>query len=214
MLIIGAKGYAKELLEVVLESTPQSEVFLYDDINPNIGERLYDRFKIINNIESASNHFKNLDIRFALGIGNPLIRELMSNKFINIGGQLTTIISNKTSIGTLGTSVLEGTTIMQGTVITNDVKIGKGCLININCTIGHDSIINDYVELCPGVHVSGNSTIGKFTFVGTNSSILPNITIGENVVIAAGTIVNKNVPDNCMIAGVPGVIKKTRPKLK
>ena len=32
--------------------------------------------------------------------------------------------------------------------------------------------------------------------------------VGKNVIVAAGAVVTTNVPDNCMVAGVPAQIKK------
>ena len=39
-------------------------------------------------------------------------------------------------------------------------------------------------------------------------TILPGITIGNNVVVAAGAVVTKDVPDNCVVGGVPARILK------
>ena len=36
-----------------------------------------------------------------------------------------------------------------------------------------------------------------------SGSILPGVTIGNNVVVAAGAVVTKDVPDNCVVGGVP-----------
>lgn len=96
----------------------------------------------------------------------------------------------------------------QGSVITNSINIGKGCLINLNCTIGHDSELGDFVELSPAVNVSGNCVIGSRTTIGTGAVILPKINIGANVVVGAGTVVLKDVPDNSTIVGVPGKVIK------
>jgi len=38
--------------------------------------------------------------------------------------------------------------------------------------------------------------------------ILPGLTVGCNAVVAAGAVVTKDVPDHCLVAGVPAVIKK------
>ena len=46
-------------------------------------------------------------------------------------------------------------------------------------------------------------TIGNDVWIGGNVTILPGVTIGNNVVIAAGAVVTKDVPDNCIIGGVP-----------
>lgn len=46
-------------------------------------------------------------------------------------------------------------------------------------------------------------TIGNDVWIGANCTILPGVTIGNNVVVAAGAVVTKNVPDNCIVGGVP-----------
>jgi maltose O-acetyltransferase len=52
-------------------------------------------------------------------------------------------------------------------------------------------------------------TIGNDVWIGGNCTILPGVTIGNNVVVAAGAVVTKDVPDNCLVAGVPAkVIRK------
>lgn len=40
-------------------------------------------------------------------------------------------------------------------------------------------------------------------FIGSNTTILSNVTIGSNVVIAAGSLVNRDIPDGSVAAGVP-----------
>lgn len=43
-------------------------------------------------------------------------------------------------------------------------------------------------------------------FIGANATVLSNVTIGSNVIIAAGSLVNKDVPDGKIVAGVPAKI--------
>ncbi|MDD2956706.1 MAG: sugar O-acetyltransferase [Oscillospiraceae bacterium] len=50
--------------------------------------------------------------------------------------------------------------------------------------------------------------IGGDVWIGCNCTILPGVTIGNNVVVAAGAVVTKDVPDNCVVAGVPAKIIK------
>lgn len=52
-------------------------------------------------------------------------------------------------------------------------------------------------------------TIGNDVWIGGDVTILPGVTIGNNVVVAAGAVVTKDVPDNCVVGGVPAkIIKK------
>jgi sugar O-acyltransferase (sialic acid O-acetyltransferase NeuD family) len=211
MLIIGAKGFAKEVLEILFQIGDVLELGFYDDVN-EIGDTMYNSFPILKNETQVKDFFKNHGNEFVIGIGSPKYRYMMCKKIENLGGELKSTISPFSHIGHFGNSIGNGCNIMTGTVITNDVKIDKGTLINLNCTIGHDTIIEEFVELCPGVHISGNCIIRKFTFIGTNATILPNVTIGENVIIGAGALVNKNVPDNVMVIGSPGkIVKELQP---
>lgn len=82
--------------------------------------------------------------------------------------------------------------------IINAKKIGKNFTICQCTTIGNK--IHGRNDLVP--------TIGDNVMLGANVCILGDITIGNNVVIAAGSVVIHDVPDDCMVAGNPAVIKK------
>lgn len=208
MLIIGAKGFAKEVLEVLHQNNTLSDVAFFDDINDDLYGKLYDKFPILKSTQEVQTYFKTTSNKFTIGIGNPVLRKKLYDIFTKLGGEFTSTISSKASIGNYGNIINNGCNIMTGAVITNDIFIGKGVLINLNCTIGHDCKIGDFVEMSPGVHISGNCKIGAYTNIGTNATILPKISLGQNVIVAAGAVVTKDVPDNCMVAGVPAIIKK------
>ena len=81
--------------------------------------------------------------------------------------------------------------------IGNDVMIGPGTLIS---TVNHPlSPKGRRQHLGIGKPV----TIGNDVWIGGNVCILPGVNIGSNVVVAAGAVVTKDVPDNCVVGGVP-----------
>lgn len=205
MLIIGANGFAKQLFDVIYSNNQNEDVLFFDDVTTNSPEYLYARYKIIKRIDFVSDLFKS-DNRFVLGIGNPKIRELLASRFSELGGELTSIISNKSLIGNFNVEIDLGTTILHSVIIESNVKIGKGTLINHGAIVTHDVEMGDFCEICPGSKIAGNVKIGRSTFVGTNCTILPKVKIGNNVIVGAGSVVTKDVQDNVTVVGVPAKI--------
>lgn len=77
------------------------------------------------------------------------------------------------------------------------IHIGEGTAVNFGaCVLAHDTV--------RGLHV--DTWIGKECNIGANSMILPGVRIGDNCVVAAASVVMKDVPSNCLVAGNPARI--------
>ena len=50
--------------------------------------------------------------------------------------------------------------------------------------------------------------IGNDCWIGANVSVLAGVTIGDGCVIATGSVVTKDIPANCIAAGIPAVVKR------
>jgi sugar O-acyltransferase (sialic acid O-acetyltransferase NeuD family) len=203
MLIIGAGGLAKEILEIALQKEIEKKISFYDDIN--IQTHLFNKFNIIKEIDIAKLFFEQNSNDFTVGIGGPLKRRDMQIKFSKIGGNIVSTISEKANIGKYNIKIGPGCNIMHGVNISNDVTIGFCNLIYYNSNITHDCVIGDFVEISPSVNILGKVKVGSFTSIGTNTTILPNIIIGENVVIGAGSVVTKDIPSNTKVFGIPAI---------
>jgi sugar O-acyltransferase (sialic acid O-acetyltransferase NeuD family) len=212
MLIVGAKGFAKEVLEICHQNDNLDNLVFYDDINVHIDNKLFDRFNVIRNIDEAQEYFKLHDNQFTLGLGNPKLRFDLSQKFKNIGGILTSTISKGAEIGSYSVKINKGCNILSGSIISNDVTLGEGCVLYFNSLITHDCEIGDYVEISPSVSILGRAKIGSYSQIGASSTILPDVIIGRNVTIGAGAVVTKDIPDNSLAVGVPAkVVKELKP---
>lgn len=214
MLIIGAKGFAKEVLEILYQLNELELLAFYDDLNSDVPVKLFNQFPVLKNIDEATQYFKTVDNRFTIGIGNPFLRKQLSEKFIEIGGVLTSTISPKATIGSFDIKIGFGSNILSGAIFSNSTKLGMGCIVYYNSILTHDCIIGDFVEISPNVTLLGNCKIGSYSQIGANSTILPNISIGSNVIVGAGAVVTKNIPDNHLIMGIPGKVIKILTPLK
>ena len=207
MLIVGAKGFAKEVLEIFLQKNETKNLFFFDDVTKEGADFLYERFPIIKNDEHVTELFAG-DKRYTLGIGKPKLRKMLADRFDCLGGELTSVISTRAELGSLGITIEEGCIIMAGVRVSNDVKIGRGTMVYYNSVITHDVSVGQFCEISPSVNVLGRAVIGDFVSIGAGSVIFPDVVIGNNSVIGAGSIVRDNVPAHAMVAGVPAIFKK------
>ena len=194
--IYGAGGMGKETRWLIEENlSNQFKVLGFvDDFKT---DQLFQKLPLVNNIEPNSNTI--------IAIADSSIRTQIAAK--NKLNYPNIVHSNITIHESIQVGI--GNIICKGVVLTVDLKIGNHVIININSTIGHDVILEDFVSIMFGVHVSGNVKIGEGTLIGSGAVILPNITIGKWCKIGAGAVITKNIPDFSTVVGVPGrIIKK------
>ena len=154
----------------------------------------------IYNIEDS---ISNVD-KYVVGTGTPKSNKYLYHKVREIGA-LPSLLNFGASYSHL---MQNGMVICPGSVITCNVDIGKCVLVNLNCTIGHDTQVGDFCVINPGANISGNVKIGELTLVGTGAVIREGITIGKRCTIGAGAVVVKDVPDGETWVGNPA--KKLR----
>lgn len=88
------------------------------------------------------------------------------------------------------------------------VEIGNFVDMNLNFTIlTHDYGTSVFLRVYKKfVNSSGKVKIGNNIYFGKNCTVLKGVTIGDNCIIGAGSIVNKNIPENSVAAGVPAKV--------
>jgi sugar O-acyltransferase (sialic acid O-acetyltransferase NeuD family) len=211
VVILGAGGFAREVLDIFLvqrEPAKQYEIIGFIDENPAMKGKELNGYPVLGSFDWFSSNDKN-SIRVICGIGNPVTRRKVVRKALDIGLQFCNII-HPTAVLTPFVSIGTGVIITAGCIFTNRIKVGDHVHINLDCTIGHDSVIEDFCTVNPGVHISGNVHIRTGCDVGTGTTIIQGITIGEWSITGAGCVITKDVPPNVTIVGVPGKVIKTR----
>ena len=104
-----------------------------------------------------------------------------------------TYIDNRAIIMDKNIAIGKGSIICAGSILTTNVKLGEFAQINLNTTIGHDTIVGDYFTCAPGANISGNCCIGQNVYIGTNATIKDNVKICNGVVIGMNAGVVKNI---------------------
>jgi len=107
---------------------------------------------------------------------------------------------------------------ITGIEIHPGAVIGKRCFIDhgMAVVIGETSEIGDDVTIYQGVTLGGTGkdtgkrhpTIGNRVVISTGAKVLGPFKVGDDVKIGAGSVVLKEIPNNCTVVGIPGTIVK------
>lgn len=190
--IIGNGGFGREVFYSLSEQDKENTIFFVSDewyhnsmINTlPLSEFNYDKYEVV------------------VAIGNPIFRENIvkslpkETKFFTHIHESVQILDKNIKIG-------EGSIICAGTILTTNISIGKHCHLNLQSTIGHDTIIGDFFTTAPGVKISGNCKIGNRVYFGTNSSIREKINICDDVTIGLNSGVVKDINESGIYVGLP-----------
>lgn len=200
MIVAGAGGFAKQLIEAI--PIHEHDRLLFFDHDPK-KKTVFGKFKVVHSIKDVKEHFSEVDNRFCLGTGIPLIRAKMTDLLVKSGGKLSSVISEKAHISQYVKKIGEGVSILHGAVVEGGVTLNKGALINLGSSIAHGSKIGNFTEIAPAVHISGDCTVGDNCRFGTGAIVIPKVKIGNNVTVGAGAVVTSNFGDNLVLVGLP-----------
>ena len=153
-----------------------------------------------------------MDPYVCIGQGVKLGKDVKLSKFINLYG---CEIGDETKIGAF-VEIQKNAFVGKRCKISSHTFVCEGVIIEDNVFIGHGvTFINDsYPRATTG---DGNlqteadwkvekTVIKKGASIGSGSTILSNLSIGENAIVGAGSVVTKDVPANCIVAGNPAKV--------
>lgn len=207
LVVIGGGGFGREVLDVI-------EAINFD--HATTGEKAFDVLGFLDDglpdgrlLESYGvrhlgpvSHLAELpeDVGYVIGIGDPAVRRKIDEQ----GGRRPCPVLVHPS-ATIGREVElgPGSVLCAGVRVTNHVTLGRHVHLNLNTTVGHDTVLGGYVTASPLVAISGKVTAGVGVFFGAGAVINPGVTIGAGAVVGSGAAVIRDVDAGVTVVGTP-----------
>lgn len=201
--IIGAGGFGREvkmLIDQINAVSSKYEFIGYYDDGKEKGT-IINGFPVLGKVSDLNAVSKVISV--VLALGNPNYKKNVVALVENQNITFETLIHPSVLIGDDEVSIGKGTVICAGSILTCNISIKDFVTINLACTIGHDTVLENFVSLMPAVNVSGEVVLEEAVYVGTGAKIINQVSIGKNTTIGAGAVVSKSIPENCTAVGIP-----------
>ncbi len=204
LLIIGAGGFGREaawLVERINRSKPTWELLGFLDDNTNLHHHTINGYPVLGTVNDASRYS---DAFFVCAIGAASIRQKVVNKLleINPNAKFGTLVDPSVEMSDYN-QIGEGSIICAHSILTVNIRIGRHVIVNLDCTIGHDVVLEDFVTVYPGVNISGDVHVGECCELGTGMQILQGKTVGSNSIVGIGSVIVWDIPEDCVAVGNP-----------
>jgi len=203
--VIGAGGYAREVKWLI------SEI--------NCTQPTYDfAGYVVSDLNTLGHHDSRDEIRgdlswleknpvdaLSIGIGNPATRLRISAEIESRFPQLEwpQLIDPSVRMDFASARLGKGILLCAGTIGTVNITIEPFAMVNLGCTLGHESHIGRGSVINPGANVSGGVIIEEGVLVGTGAQILQYVRIGAGSTLGAGAVANRDIPAGITAVGVP-----------
>ncbi len=208
LIIVGAGGLGRKIFVCLRRLNTDHKWNIRGFIDDN--EHALDGKKCdLKIIGSLSDWEPQEDQVFVMGISDPHIKHVVSDKLMAKGAKFETIVSPDVIMGDY-VEIGEGSIIMTPYNVESGAKIGRFVTL-LGSTIALDGRLGDY-STTGGFANLTYADIGKEVYVGSHAVILSHIHVGDGAYIGVGSIVMKDVPAYAQVFGNPARIVGERPR--
>ena len=205
LILIGAGDFGREIANVaerINQNVNEAEwgILGYVDDDSSVQGAVVDGYPVLGTTEYLNTLTE--EVWVICSVGRASVRKRVLDKIHNPVIRFATLIDPDARIYK-DSDVGEGSIICGGSILAINTHIGNHVVVNLNCTIGHDAVIQDYCVVNPGVNVSGKVVVHSCSDLGTGSKVIQGLTVGTETTVGAGAVVIRDLPDHCVAVGMP-----------
>lgn len=199
LLVIGASGHARVLIDIAEKQGRYRVVGLLDDRTKLHGTQVMG-YPVLGGRDLLGGADLPAHAIVAIGTAGP--RSAWQAHLEEHGFQLAVLVHPAAQIGR-EVQLGAGTVVMAGAVVNSGTRIGRGAIVNTGASIDHDCEIAAFVHVAPGARLAGGVRVGERAHIGIGSCVIQCLQIGADATVGAGAAVIRNVAAQATVVGVP-----------
>ncbi len=206
IIVIGAGGFAREVKWLIEELGRESGPFSFAGFVVSDVTRLGEHdsaSEVRGDLQWLRSNRTEFDA-LAIGIGTPSVRLKVAAELSDFGPELwPALIHPSVRYDRSTCQIGHGVLLCAGVIATVHVRVEPFAMVNLACTLGHESVIGEGAVLNPSVNLSGGVVLERGVLVGTGAQVLQYARVGAGASVGAGAVVTKDVAADETVVGVP-----------
>lgn len=139
---------------------------------------------------------------YVVGVGSTVVRRRVADAFDRAGHVPVTLVHPAATRGH-GVEIGPGSVVCAGVRLTTNIRLGRHVHLNLNCTVGHDTVVGDFVSVNPLASISGDCVVEDEVLIGVAGVVLNQLRVGRGAVVGGSACVVRDVPPGAVVKGVP-----------
>lgn len=204
IVVFGASGHASVVLDIIKRMPRYELAGIIDGSNGGSATRAFNQ-RILGCDEDLPRIIEDFGVDCGIvAVGDNYRRSMIHQKIASLcpSFRFGTAIHPNACLAE-DVTIGEGSVVMAGAVINSGSRIGRSCILNTNCSLDHDSVMEDCSSFAPGVTGGGNVNVGTCSAIGIGATVKHGVRIGEHAVVGAGAIVMQDIPSFTVSYGQP-----------
>lgn len=200
LIIVGAGGHAREMIWVAQCSPERWSVLgCLDDRDPLQGTEVCG-VPVLGRID---NWQRWPEARLIVAIGSPRTRQSLVRRLESAGRPRFATLVHPSVLHSEHVSIGEGSMVSAGCILTTQVTVGRHALLNLNCSVSHDCVLDDFATVAPGVAVPGNVHMEAGSELAIGAVLRQGLRIGRGAFVGMGAVATRDVPEGSLVIGCP-----------
>ncbi len=199
LVVFGAGGHAKSLIDLLRSSTPYEAICVVDDDPRAIGD---DVLGVPVLASGALTPLREQGLRYAVNavgaIGRIQTRIDVGRRLVESGFELPPLVDGSAFVAGSAT-VAEAAQVFAKAAVCSACEIGPSAIVNTGAIVSHDCRIGEFSHVAPGALLAGQVEVGEAVLVGMGVTVNVGVRIGARSIIGNGSVVNADVPENTIV---------------